>query len=200
MVHFDGDHWIRYTARDGLIDGEVRTVLKDRQNRIWVAGQHTGKSGAARFDGKTWRLFTEADGLVGTQIYTGIVAENGDLWFGTKEESVGHGVMRYDDAAWTTYTTEDGLSNNIIYALAQTKDGSIWAGTRSGLGRFSGGTWTSFLPGEDTALHHEKMRTVCADGDVIWVGHGEYGGVRSSSIPRWDRDRLPGHRLQPWMG
>ena len=176
VVHFDGDHWIRYTARDGLIDGEVRTVLKDRQNRIWAAGKHAGKSGAARFDGKTWRLFTEADGLVGTQIYTGIAAENGDLWFGTKEESVGHGVMRYDDAAWTTYTTEDGLSNNIIYALAQTKDGSIWAGTRSGLGRFSGGTWTSFLPGEDTALHHEKMRTVCADGDAIWVGHGEYGG------------------------
>ena len=169
---------IRYSTEDGLIDGGVRTVVKDKQGHIWVGGQHGGKSGIARYDGRRWRRWTTEDGLVGTRVYTGLAAKNGDVWFGTKGiRPVGHGVMRYDGRSWTTYTTDDGLSRNMIYTLAQTTDGAIWAGTISGVNRFDGTRWTSFMPGADTALHHDKIRTVCADTEGnLWVGHGEWAG------------------------
>ena len=181
VVRYDGKTWTRYTAADGLINGLVSTVLKGKDSSLWVAGQHKGKSGAARFDGKTWQIFSQADGMVGENIYAGYVAQNGDLWLGTKSglgRGVSHGVMCYNGENWTVYSTEEGLPHNTIYSISQTSDGAIWIGTLDGLSRFdpSAGSdvWTTFT--EEKELNGRKIRTLCPtpNGD-LWTGYGYTG-------------------------
>ena len=130
-VRYDGERWIKYTSEDGLIDGPITTILKDRNGALWFAGQHRGKSGAVRYDRDAWRIFTESDGLVGENIANGLAADNGDIWFGTKQAGTlaGAGLMRFDGRSWTVYTTDDGLIHHRIYGIDQTPDGVIWVGT-----------------------------------------------------------------------
>jgi len=49
----------RYTAKDGLGDGDVNGIVQDPNGTIWVAS-HGGLSG---FDGQRWRLVGEDEGL-----------------------------------------------------------------------------------------------------------------------------------------
>ena len=44
VVRYDGTHFIQYSAEDGLIDGQVTTVLEGRDGSIWVAGRHKGEA------------------------------------------------------------------------------------------------------------------------------------------------------------
>ena len=186
-VRYDGRTWTRFTAADGLIDGPVLTILKDRDGALWFGGQHRGKRGAARYNGTDWRVFTEADGLVGGNIYTGLVADNGDLWFGTKlgapPSGSGHGAIRYDGTAWTVYTTEEGLADNMIYDIAQTPDGVVWFGTANGLSRFDGSEWTRYTPGErqNPDYHRINALSVAQDGS-LWMGHA----ADSRGVTRYD--------------
>lgn len=76
--------------KDGLIDGPITTILKDRNGALWFAGQHRGKSGAVRYDRNAWRIFTDSDGLVGDNIANGLATDNGDVWFGTFSQSTAH--------------------------------------------------------------------------------------------------------------
>ena len=183
VVRYDGTHFIQYSAEDGLIDGQVTTVLEGRDGSIWVAGRHKGGSGAARFDGGRWQIFSTDEGLVGENIYVGLVADNGDIWFGTKygarnvdgRVGRGAGVIRYDGRRWQVYTEEDGLVSNQVYTLAETPDGAIWVGTFDGLSRYDpkADAWTTHTPGEGDSSpgRPEKIRALWADREgAVWVG------------------------------
>lgn len=144
-ARLDGDSWIRYDARDGLIDGPVTSILKGRDGAFWFAGEHKGRSAAVRFEPRafspgadtrgTGRILTEVDGLVGQSIGTGLVAVNGDIWFGTKWGSgqmgplAGGGLVRFDGVSWKAFTMADGLLSDRIYDIGQTPDEAIWVGT-----------------------------------------------------------------------
>ena len=183
-LHLTDNAWVKYTAEDGLIDGPISTVLKSRDGFLWVAGQHQGRSGAARYEGGTWRIFSEADGLVGLNIAAGAAALDGSVWFGTKWRSddldpttstplldadSGGGVMQFDGRRWTVYTSNDGLAHNRIYDIGQSPDGTIWAATLVGLSEFDGSNWVSHLPyPESTDYLRQKVRTVSTTKS-IWI-------------------------------
>ena len=172
-VRYDDETWIKYTSEDGLIDGPITTIVKDRNGALWFAGQHQGKSGAARYDGNSWRIFTESDGLVGDNIANGLAADNGDVWFGTKHRVAGSGggLMRFDGRSWTVYTTADGLLHDRIYDIGQTPDGVVWFGTFRGLGRFDPdqNQWAGYLPHPESGAPAQKVRTLSATRSV-WIG------------------------------
>ncbi|OGG45108.1 MAG: hypothetical protein A3F84_11825 [Candidatus Handelsmanbacteria bacterium RIFCSPLOWO2_12_FULL_64_10] len=183
-MRYDGKTWTAYTAADGLIDGQVWAILKAKDGSLWVAGQHKGKSAAARYDGTRWRIFSTADGLVGDIIFSGYAAPNGDIWFGTGGTAQGAGAVRFDGTTWKVYTNKDGLIHNLVYDIAQTPDGAIWFATLGGLSRFDGAHWTNFTPGE--APDRQRMATLCVARDSsLWVGSG--GGIFSfKGVARYD--------------
>ena len=193
-VCFDGTQWLKYTAADGLIDGQITTIMKGRDGSLWVAGQHQGKSGAARFDGTRWQVFSVEDGLVGDNIYTGYVSENGDVWLGTKSSITsalykGGGVMRYDGASWTIYGTADGLIDDVIYDMAQTPDGAMWFGTWHGLSRFdpsaASDAWTNYELAEAEGQRKVRTLAVTQDGS-LWLGQAAPdGGARRFDGKTW---------------
>ncbi len=169
---------MNYTSEDGLIDGPITTILKERNGALWFAGQHQGKSGAARYDRSGWRVFAESDGLVGDNIVNGLAADNGDIWLGTKKAGSDSGVlMRFNGRTWTVYTIDDGLIHDRIYGIDQTPDGIIWIGTTRGLGRFDpdSGQWSSFLPHPESSPANQKVRTLSATRDV-WIGQAARDG------------------------
>ena len=173
-ARLEGDTWIRYTARDGLIDGPVSTIAKSSDGALWFGGEHQGRSGAARHNPTAgskpaWRIFTPADGLFGPNIASGVASTNGDVWFGTKV-AVDGGLVRYDGRVWTTYTTEQGLLHPRIYNLTASPDGTIWVGTVWGLNRFDGKQWTRYLPFPDQdPSARQKIRALSTTGEV-WIG------------------------------
>ena len=63
-----GKVWTKYTARDGLMDGIVLSIVQAEDGTLYFSGSHKGKAAVTRYDGRTWRIYTEADGLVGNHI------------------------------------------------------------------------------------------------------------------------------------
>ena len=199
-VQFDGSIWTRHTVVDGLIEGRVTSVLKGKDGSIWVAGQHRGRSGAARYDGTSWRVFSTQEGLAGEGIHNGQVASNGDIWFGTKWGMAGAGAIRYDGRNWKVYTTEDGLIHDVVYDIVEAPDGAMWFGTLGGISRFDPGieragtssrpdnqvAWTNFTPAESG---WQVTRTLCVARDgSLWAGYGTFSlGVTRYDGSAWKR-------------
>ena len=151
---------------------------------MWTAGAQEGKSAAARFDGEKWHTYSETEGLVGREIHAGLVAANGDVWFGDRR---GAGVMRYDGTTWKVYTTEDGLINGEVLDIVQTPDGALWFGTQGGISRFDGERWTEFTPGD--APDRQRVVTLCVtrDGSLLGgPGSMEHVEAATRGVVRYD--------------
>jgi len=73
-----------------------------------------------------------------------MVDNQNTIWVATTD-----GILHIDGTNWKVYTVADGLADNYITGLIQDKSGNIWAsGYNSGLDRFDGSSWQSFLPGD----------------------------------------------------
>ena len=59
------------TSHQGLPNNDVCSILKDKENRLWVGTNN----GLAMFTGKTTKIFKKKDGLAHTLV---------GLWFKTK--------------------------------------------------------------------------------------------------------------------
>jgi len=70
----------------------------------------------------------------------------------------------------TTWTTDQGLPQNFVTAIQQTPDGFMWVGTNSGLTRFDGVHFRTFLHDGPTALR-QRINTLVVDAaGTLWIG------------------------------
>lgn len=84
------------------------------------------------------------------------------------------------------WEVDDGLPNNSIFGIAQTPDGYLWLATSSGLARFDGARFTSFLKDATPGLESNRMRTVFVARDgALWIGL-ERGGVARRAGDRFE--------------
>jgi signal transduction histidine kinase/ligand-binding sensor domain-containing protein/CheY-like chemotaxis protein/HPt (histidine-containing phosphotransfer) domain-containing protein len=74
--------FVRYTARDGLVDDSVASILEDRDGILWISTTN----GLSRFDPakNSWRSYTAADGTIDGAYFDGsaLHAPDGTLYFG----------------------------------------------------------------------------------------------------------------------
>lgn len=71
------------------------------------------------------------------------------------------------------YTDEDGLSNGFVISLYEDEKGFIWLGTASGLNRFDGYQFKTWLPEENNpnSLSHPTIWALYGAKDQsIWIG------------------------------
>ena len=154
-VRYDGTTWTRYTSKDGLMEGEVRSIVQGKDGTLWFSGSHQRKAAVTRYDGRTWQIYSGADGLDGMgergegymRGWASAIDQRGDLWINTANPGGnpyrdrtkgGNGVLRFDGKTWRNFRVEDGLVHNRVYDIAADPDGSVWFATLGGVSRFDG--------------------------------------------------------------
>jgi ligand-binding sensor domain-containing protein len=88
LSKFDGEKFVTYTVKDGLVSNYVLGLALGPDGNIW-AGTDLGIS---RFDGREFSTYTQDDGLINSFTFTLTFDENGKLWAGGQG-----GVTRIDE-------------------------------------------------------------------------------------------------------
>ena len=138
---FDGRTLTDITAREGLSDGMVHSLLQDKAGVVWFG---TRNHGLCRYDGKAFKHIKGVEGRSDSCVYSILEDKAGVLWFATEK----NGVWRYDGKSFTNLTTKDGLGNNSVFCIVEDGEGHLWFGPRDvGLSRYDGRTFTGFSAG-----------------------------------------------------
>ena len=183
VVSHNGQVWVRYDARDGLMDFP-EAVICTREGGIWAAGSHDSTAATAEFDGEGWLLKThpylswniEKRGVYG--------APDGALWFSakygyTREGDMRGGLLRFQDNTWAHYPARGGPAFPDANGFGSLGDGVLWIGGYRGLLTFDGRTWRTVE--EPEALTKPAIQAVYSSQEnKLWVGH------RSAGLFRYD--------------
>jgi len=104
-----------YGAKEGMLRGSVRALVKDRQGHVWAAGL----GGLLRFDGSKWKRIAEDLNFAGGAT-AALVDRAGTLWVGTQD-----GVLVLSEGAAKFQTAAAGMK--YVTSLAEAPDGTVWA-------------------------------------------------------------------------
>lgn len=174
LTLYDGVTWTTYGIQN--VDHPlprmhtVYTLVYDQEGKLWAGfeqGHTNAHYGLAAYANQEWKTYSMYDsGLPGYRVKAAAVDSNNVKWFATiRYDDRGiDALCSFDGINWTVFTTEDGLPNDDITVLAVDKENNIWIGTTSGLIRFNGIEWTTYLDQE-----HILSLTV-DDSNRLWVG------------------------------
>lgn len=166
----------RYTARDGLLGGEMFALAVERDGTVAVGTS----SGLTRLtlgpDGRVAHAarYTRIEGLADNTVHALAAARDGGLWVGTAG-----GLHLFRDGRLSTYTKRDGLSHEAVVSLHEDPDGALWIGTfGGGLDHLAGGRLTAW--GTRQGLASDVVWAIVPDGrGALWLS-----GMRGVSSVR----------------
>jgi signal transduction histidine kinase/ligand-binding sensor domain-containing protein len=117
------------------IRGTVRSILADRQGRVWLASavQGLGRLDKPQAAVPEIRWYGKADGLSSDTAWMLVEDQTGALFVGT-----GRGVDRFDPATerFTHYSADDGVPRGEILGGLRDRSGRVWFATMDGVARF----------------------------------------------------------------
>lgn len=114
-----------YTERDGLCDNIVFSLLKDKNNILWVGTQN----GLARFDGNNFYNFKQkkqGNSIPNNTVNSLCEDPQGNIWGGTED-----GLFCFDASTqlFKTYNTPGSCFNNLITNVICDQKGEVYATT-----------------------------------------------------------------------
>lgn len=136
LVHFD-----KATKTFSDIKGNVslgvkriRTLLLDRENRLWVGGE----DGLAVCSGKgdslsSVRMVSGESAFESATVYGVFEASDGDIWIATRNGLYGFSAGR--DSV-VHYSVADGMPDAIVYGVLEDEKHRLWISTDNGLSCF----------------------------------------------------------------
>jgi len=120
-----------YRSENGLANNNIKTILSDRWNNIWIG---TSGGGVSIFQNSPFIKYSRENGLTGNYVYTVVNDENNNIWVGT--EGTG-GALRINDSSATLFDEDYGFHSAKVRTIFYDSDGDIWLGTEEkGLGIF----------------------------------------------------------------
>lgn len=120
----------QYDAANGMSNNQVRVVVADRWENIWIG---TGGGGVSVFQNSPFMEYNTATGLNSNYVFTVINANGNNLWAGTE----GTGVVRINDTSTVLFDEEYGFVSAKVKTLFEDRNGDVWIGTEGdGLGVF----------------------------------------------------------------
>jgi signal transduction histidine kinase/CheY-like chemotaxis protein/ligand-binding sensor domain-containing protein len=138
----DRETWTRYTAKDGLLENDVRYLTQAAPGEFWIG--YNSRPGCSRLrvsKGHVEVRHFDPPGIGSTPAYFVTADSRGWLWFGSDQ-----GVFVTDTRSpsagapdsWRHFEKSDGLvwddcSEN---TLLEDADGSVWIGTSLGISQF----------------------------------------------------------------
>lgn len=121
---------------ENRVAGEIKSILKDSQGRIWV-GSTTG--GLSRYypEEQRFECMNEQEGmdrLECREIMDMMEDSRGNIWLGTSK-----GLILYDPDSGPVkrYTAEDGRLNSFVGSIEECRHGNIWCGSNEGIFRLN---------------------------------------------------------------
>ena len=153
----------------GLAGGDIRAILRDPANLLWVAGYGTGLQRVNNLDQALWVRRADDDPrspMAEPDIRSLLALRDGSIWVGTNDR----GIAILDAALRTVGGIrggQQGLEPGRVAALAQGPDGHLWVGVESHVKEFANP--------KATAVHHEvgrgRLRRLMVDRDgAVWAG------------------------------
>ena len=133
---------------NGLVINNVRSILKDKQDNIWIA---TSGGGLYKLTQNNFRHFDKNSGLKGNRIYAVHKMES-EVWVSNSEK----GVIKIDSTGIQSME-DNGFLNVKARTIASDYENNIWIGTDGkGIIRFK----REYLPKIDTVQETSKFDTI----------------------------------------
>jgi ligand-binding sensor domain-containing protein len=157
LLHYQDGRTNWYGRAQGLVQPDVRAVVKDRDGAVWF-GMSGGGLGCLR-DGAV-RQWRKADGLADDYVQCLHLDRAGALWMGT----FSGGLNRLRQGRFANIGTSQGLPGSAIYHIQDDGRGCFWLSSNEGILRVS-----------------KEELDRCADGAVAVVHCLNYG--KSDGLP-----------------
>ena len=161
------------TARDGLSQGTVMSLLQDSQGYLWIGTE----SGLDRYDGYSIKEYRrqrgDTHGLASDYIWAIAEDSQHDLWLGTDGGGVERWDRRKDQFIRYRHDPHDAqsLSGDSVRALLIDTQGKVWAGT---LGQ--GLDLLDPLTGKVRHFSHSDTNPRSLPADTIYVLYTDHAG------------------------
>ncbi|MEX0609364.1 MAG: two-component regulator propeller domain-containing protein [Balneolaceae bacterium] len=148
-----------------LSNSTVISIFQDRAGYTWFG---TDGQGLWRYSGNGALIhYSTSNGLADNRIRAISEAENGDLWFATR-----NGITMLSNGNFRNYTTEDGLPDNRTWDIKAGNSELVWIASRMGLVRFDGEGFE--VMDESAGLVNNQTRTISlTENGGVWVGTEE---------------------------
>ncbi|MBG0859109.1 MAG: hypothetical protein IQL11_06360 [Bacteroidales bacterium] len=123
LIKWDGKSYSYLGMLNGLPNNRVSSLLRDRQNRLWI-GTRGGKT-VSWIDNRgihQLQLFNNKDTCLVNDIFQD---RSGSIWFATSSD----GLVKYDGIIPLTIKAATGkLPENTILSIGEDKYGNLWFG------------------------------------------------------------------------
>jgi diguanylate cyclase (GGDEF)-like protein len=160
LRHWQG-RWERLGSVDGLPNQRIASLLRDRENNLWLGSSR----GLVRLRDAPIVTLTRRHGLRDDFVRSVLPAANGRLWVGTSL-----GLSRLRGSRIDTPEWAESLAGESILALGHAVSGDLWVGTfASGLLKVGPQGVLERLD-RSTGLASNEVRVVRDEGEVLWVG------------------------------
>lgn len=140
LYRYDGFHWRRFSATNGLPTSFIRTVSVTRDGSLWVGTDH----GAGVFDGGKFDRRGTGEHLAGPNVRRIVETQDGSLWFCCDrwpDATVSGGLTQWRDGVFRTYRVADGLPSDHLLSLFEQSNGRLIALTQAGPAVREGERW-----------------------------------------------------------
>jgi PAS domain S-box-containing protein len=172
LFRFNNGKLKRFTDRDGLPQAQISSLLRDRDNNLWIG---TLTKGLYRLAGEKFQGYHESEGLSGQRILTLYEDKEASLWVGTIE-----GVNRFRDARVLTFSTSEGLAGKAVWGVYEDSKGNIWIETQGyAINLLQDGAFTTVHRGNESP--RGEATGIREDGQHnLWFGTLGGGLIRRS--------------------
>ena len=159
LAKWDGQRWVAFTKKDGLVHEHVNHLFEDRDHQLWIATD----GGVSILTDDGLRPFSTPV-LDGKKILTIYQDRNGAMYFGTSR-----GIIRYARPGETQYDVY--LEDIPVNTVHQTRDGILWAFSAPNLYVFTPETtqWDQCLTQRPGAMGNSYVRMHVSTNDIIWL-------------------------------
>lgn len=162
---YNGSSFSHYGRAQGLPNGNVRSIIEDRQGNVWFSPRGEG---ICKYEGDSLMVLNHQNAILDDYVICITQDLQGNIWWGTN-----YGLTKYDGQSVTHYTTKEGMPSNVVRAIYVDKQGKIWVGTDKGLASFDNKKIEVYRPQNLDSL---SVTTILADNrENIWVGTDKQG-------------------------
>jgi signal transduction histidine kinase/ligand-binding sensor domain-containing protein len=172
-----GDHFVRYTTRDGLLDDSILGIQDAPDGSLWVG---TPKGLHQFLDGRFRSLTRGRDGLLDDQTWPLLVEVDGTAWISTPL-----GLNRIRGKEIRAVTESQGLHDNRLFCLLDDGLGCYWANTSRGIIKLRKTDLHAVADGRQERLFYASFGE--AEGAISAEGTGLYqpGAARTPDGRMW---------------
>ena len=144
----------------------LTAMLQDAAGDLWFS---TYDGGVTRLDrAGRWTVQKRAPGIPISDTLSALAEDRGgNLWFASRFA----GVARLDPTrtTWGLEWKGTGLAGDSVTSVLGDREGDVWVGTTNGVGRFSGGAWSSFVHGGVGGVSVQVFGFFEDAGGRLWI-------------------------------